>query len=401
MTTTTKADPVKKKGLAARLYSGDVSYDFVGRRKRWYIVSGIILAICVLAVLIRGLTLGIEFTGGADFQAPTRVTASTVDDMRAAVQGSGIPDLDDTTVTTLGDNTVRVQTRTLDAETEVPVLRQLIAEHLGIQSDQVAYSLIGASWGKQITQKGLIALVVFLALVMVMIWIYFRDLKMSIAAIVALLHDLVLTIGIYALVGFTFTPATLIGVLTILGWSLYDTVVVFDRIRENVVDLRNRPYTYATAANNSLNQVLIRSINTTIIGVLPVAALLVAGWFILGTGPLKDLGLALFVGMVAGAYSSLLIATPLLVDMKEREPEVKAHAEALERRSQRKRRPKADGADQVAVDEFEDEDTSEPSGPASELAPAKPRITTTAARPVATDGVRQQPRHQSRSERKK
>lgn len=405
MSNSTNTTDKSKNSLAHRLYTGDLSFDFVGRRKTWYVMSGIIIAIALIALLVRGLSLGIEFSGGADFQAPTRVTAQTVDNMRNAVAASGIPELDDATVTTLGDNTVRVQTRSLDAETEVPLMREVIAEELGVSTDEVAYSLIGASWGKQITQQGLIALVVFLVLVMVMIWIYFRDLKMSIAAIVAVLHDLLLTIGIYALVGFTFTPATLIGMLTILGYSLYDTVVVFDRVRENTANLRSGRVRYATAANKAVNQVLIRSINTTIIGVLPVAALLVAGWFILGTGPLKDLGLVLFVGMVAGAYSSVLIATPLLVDMKLREPDIKAHEESLTRRAERKGPRKASAAAgdiDNDLDEGLEEDVREPSNEELASSASGPRITSDEAKVWRPDtGERVQPRHRTRSERKK
>ncbi len=199
----------------------------------------------------------------------------------------------------------------------------------------MAYSLIGASWGQQISTQALIALAVFLALVMIFIWAYFREFKMSIAAIVALLHDLVITIGVYALVGFSVTPATMIGVLTILGYSLYDTVVVFDKIRENTHELTNSRLTYSVAANNAVNQTLVRSLNTTIVGVLPVAALLFTGWFILGTGPLKDLGLALFVGMIAGAYSSIFIASPLLAQMREADPDMVEHRERLARRAAR------------------------------------------------------------------
>jgi preprotein translocase subunit SecF len=273
---------------------------------------------------VRGLDFGIEFKGGADFKAATTVTAQTVDSMKDALRNSGVPNLDDSTVNTIGNNQVRVQTRTLDPTEEVPKVRSAIANEVGIPPDQVAYSLIGASWGGQITERALIALGVFLALVALVIGIYFRDVKMSAAALIALGHDLILTIGIYALVGFTVTPATLIGVLTILGYSLYDTVVVFDKVRENVRDLRSSTArTYSEAANLAVNQVLVRSINTTIIGVLPVLALLFAGAVILGEGPLKDLALALFVGMVSGAYSSIFIATPLLAQMKEREPDMK------------------------------------------------------------------------------
>ena len=320
--------------LGHRLYTGEVSYNFIGHRRRWYILSGILLTISILALLVRGLTLGIEFEGGADFQAPTKVSASQlVQPVRDALERSGVPDLREATVNTIGDSQVRVQTRTLDTTTEVPAVRGAIGEAVGVPGDQVNYSLIGASWGGQITERALIALIVFLVLVTLVIWIYFRDAKMSAAALVALLHDLVLTVGIYALVGFTVTPATLIGVLTILGYSLYDTVVVFDKVRENVRGVRaSTTKTYSEAANLAVNQVLVRSINTTIIGVLPVAALLFAGTFILGEGPLKDLSLALFVGMVSGAYSSIFIATPLLAQLKEREPDMRRHRARVESR---------------------------------------------------------------------
>ena len=310
--------------IGHRLYTGEISYDFIGHRRRWYILSAILIAIALISLVWRGLDFGIEFKGGADFKAPTQVTAQTVDSMRDALRDSGVPELDEAIVNTIGDNQVRVQTRTLDPTEEVPKVRAAIANEVGINPDQVAYSLIGASWGGQITERALIALAVFLALVALVIGIYFRDAKMSAAALIALVHDVMLTIGIYALVGFTVTPATLIGLLTILGYSLYDTVVVFDKVRENVRDIRSSTTrTYSEAANLAVNQVLVRSINTTVIGVLPVVALLFAGAVILGEGPLKDLALALFVGMVSGAYSSIFIATPLLAQMKEREPDMK------------------------------------------------------------------------------
>ena len=309
--------------LGHRLYTGEVSYDFLGRRRTWYLLSGVLIAISLLAVLLRGLTWGIEFKGGADFKAPTTVTATSVEEMRVALESSGVPDLDEAIISTIGDTQIRVQTRTLDPTAEVPKVRAAIASEVGIPTDQVAYSLIGASWGGQITERALIALAVFLALVGIVIWAYFRNGTMSAAALIALGHDLILTIGIYALVGFTVTPATLIGVLTILGYSLYDTVVVFDKVRENTRDIKaSTTRTYSEAANLAVNQVLVRSLNTTVIGVLPVAALLFAGAVILGEGPLTDLALALFVGMISGAYSSIFIATPLLAQLKERDPDM-------------------------------------------------------------------------------
>ncbi len=332
--TQTPETGAKKTSLAHRLYTGEVSYDFVAKRNRWYIISAVVLAISILAIVFRGLSLGIEFSGGVEFQAPVTVSSSTVEDVRLAVKALNIPGNDDVTVNTIGDSQVRVQTTALNPD-EVTAVKSAIASAIGLQPDDVAYSAIGASWGQQITTQALIALFVFLALVMVLIWIYFREWKMSISAIIALVHDLVVTIGIYALVGFTVTPATMIGVLTILGYSLYDTIVVFDRIRENTRDLANGRSTYSVAANSALNQVLVRSLNTTIIGVLPVAALLFTGWFILGTGPLKDLGLALFVGMIAGAYSSIFIATPILAQMREADPDMVEHRERLARRAAR------------------------------------------------------------------
>lgn len=334
-TETPAAKDRKRGSLAHRLYVGDISYDFIGRWKRWFIISAALLAVAALALALRGLNLSIDFRGGTQFVVPTTVTATSVDDYRRAVQATGLPDMADIQVNTVGDHQVDVQVRSLNAE-ELGTVRTALAAQAGIDPSQVANSLIGASWGQQITQAGLIALAVFLALVSLLIWIYFRDWKMSVAAIVALLHDLLLTLGVFAVLQFSFSPASLIGMLTILGYSLYDTVVVFDKVRENVRDIEHQDRTYSQAANAAVNQVLVRSINTTIIGVLPVAAILFAGTFILGTGPLKDLGLALFVGMIAGAYSSVFIATPLLALMREAEPAMREHNAKLARRAARR-----------------------------------------------------------------
>lgn len=341
MSTTTK------KGLAHRLYTGEVSYDFIGHTRRWYAISAVLIGISILALLIRGLTLGIEFRGGTDFSAPATVTSTTVGDVRAAVAETGVPE-GSIVVQTLGSTGIRVQTPALNPQ-QVADVRAAIGKQVGIAPDQVPYSSIGASWGQQITQQGLVALVVFLVLVMLMIWAYFRNWKMSVAAIVALIHDLIITVGFYALVGFTVTPATLIGVLTILGYSLYDTVVVFDKVRENVRDLTHTNKTFSQAANHAVNQVLVRSINTTIIGVLPVAALLIGGSLVLHSGPLQDLGMALFVGMIAGAYSSIFIATPIVTSLAERSPEMKEHREHLEKRRARSAKRLAESDISVSV----------------------------------------------------
>jgi preprotein translocase subunit SecF len=318
--------PPKKVSFAHRLWTGEVSYDFVGHTRWWYIISSVLILISIASILFRGLALGIEFRGGSNFQVNVdTVTSATLDEFRQAVLGSGVTDLDGTSVATIGTGRVSIETRSLDADEQIKV-REAIATAAGTISEAVDYQQIGASWGKQVTRQAGIALVVFLVLVALLIGIYFRDWKKAASALVALLHDMLITVGIYALVGFTVTPATLTGLLTILGYSLYDTVVVFDKVRENTANLDEYKSTYPEAANRSVNQVLVRSINTTVIGVLPVAAILFAGAFILGSGPLEDIGLALFVGMIIGAYSSIFIATPLLVHLRMAEPEMQQQA---------------------------------------------------------------------------
>ncbi len=291
----------------------------------------------------------------------------------------------------MGDTKVRVQTRSMSTD-EVRSMREVLGAAAQLGPDDVAYQLIGPSWGSQVTAKSLQALVVFLVLVALLIGIYFRNWKMSLAALVALAHDLIITVGVYALSGFTFTPTSMIGVLTILGYSLYDTVVVFDIVRANTRNMTRQTITYSEAANAAVNQALVRSINTTIIAVLPVVAILFAGVFVLnGQGPLADLGLALFIGMVVGAYSSIFLAAPLLAQLKEREPEMVKHRAALEKR---RNRPKPRIETVVA--------------PVDQPASITADVNITAAliprkTPVVDDGgaKRPQPKHTSRSDRKK
>ncbi|HEY9293962.1 MAG TPA: protein translocase subunit SecF [Microlunatus sp.] len=420
-----------------RLYTGEVSYDFVGKRRRWFLFSAALLLIVIVGFAVRGLNLGIEFTGGAEFQVPATANQQTVQKVEDALNSSGIAAVSDASVTQVGSSTIRVETEELNSEDEVPEVKQILSDATGADVDEINYSLIGASWGSQITERGIIALVVFLVLVSLLLWIYMRNLKMAGAALVALLHDLVITIGVYAVVGFTFTPESLIGMLTILGYSLYDTVVVFDKVRENTHNLTaSSRSTYSEAANLAVNQTLVRSINTTIIGVLPVAALLFAGGVVLHTGPLKDLSLALFVGMVSGAYSSIFIATPLLAAWKEREPDMIRQRKRVAARRARDaagesavgsgRRRSASGrgsgsatavADPDTERETEDVDEAEASPqelPADrEVSVGNSRITlsvrgagedqTDARRDRLADGSakRPQPQRKSRSERKK
>lgn len=310
--------------LGGRLYRGEVSMDFIGRRRLWYLLSAGVLAIALIAVLVRGLNMGIEFTGGSAFQFPAR--GATVAEVRETVRAaSGANQI---VVQELGDNRWRVQTETLSPE-QVTQVQERLAGEFDINANDVSPQSIGASWGEQISQKALIALAVFVGLVVLFLSVAF-EWKMALAAMAALAHDVAITIGVYALIGFEVTPSSVIGLLTILGYSLYDTVVVFDKVRENTVGLLGGArMNYSQAANLAVNQSMVRSINTSVTSLLPVSAILFVGAGLLGAGTLKDLALVLFIGMIAGTYSSLFIATPLLADLKEREPQFQALAKRV------------------------------------------------------------------------
>ena len=326
------SEPTKNRSFISKLFRSDFNVDFVGKRNRWFTLSGILLVISIGAMIFSGLNLGVEFTGGSVFSVKVSAAEADPEKFTTAVQATDLPDLEYVQTTVIGSDTMRVQTRSLETD-EVPIVRTAIAEVAGVPEADIGFQLIGPSWGKQITQKGLQALAIFLVLVTILIGTYFRNWKMSIAALIALFHNLVVTVGIYSLVGFSFTPATLIGVLTVLGYSLYDTVVVFDMIREDTQDITSQNRTYSEAANSALNRVLVRSINTTIVAVLPVLAVLIAGITVLGgQGALADLGLVMFIGMLVGPYASIFLATPLLTMMKEREPELIKHRKSVEKR---------------------------------------------------------------------
>jgi preprotein translocase subunit SecF len=321
------------------LYAGEVSVDFVGRKWLWYAVSGVILVAALSGLLVRGLNLGIEFQGGVEYQVAMpagQANQANVTKVRDAVareaNSAGIDAAVSPVVNTSAGN-IRVQTEPLSND-EVDQIRSAI-QH-AVPAKDISSDAIGATWGSQVANRALLGLVVFVVLVVLFIWAYFREWKMSVGAIVALAHDLLITVGVYALSGFEVTPATVTGVLTILGFSLYDTVVVFDKVRENTKVLSRTRQTYAEAANLAINQTLVRSLNTSIVALLPVGALLYVGVASLGSGALKDLALALFVGMAAGAYSSIFIATPLVVQLKELEPGVKAGDARAMRHRQRK-----------------------------------------------------------------
>jgi preprotein translocase subunit SecF len=326
--------------LGNDLYTGRKSIDFVGRTRLWYAISGVIIVAALLGLYFKGLNFGLEFRGGAQFtvtMADGQATQDNADRLREDVAGTGIPSAQQVVVTTAGQNSIIIETEPVTA-VEGHQIVSTIQESVGVSKGDVSTDEIGPSWGKEVAKRSAIGLVVFLVLVTLMIWGYFRQWKMSLAAMVALVHDIVITVGIYALVGFEVTPATVTGFLTILGFSLYDTVVVFDKVRENTRNLRTSHQTYPEAANLAVNQTLVRSINTSIVALIPVGAILYVGAFQLGSGSLKDLALALFVGMAAGAYSSIFIATPLLAHLKAREPQV----QELERRLKARRRHEAD-----------------------------------------------------------
>ena len=317
--------------LGNDLYSGKRSIDFVGRRWLWYAVSAVIVAVAVFGLASKGLNMGIEFTGGAEYRVtlPTdRVTQETADELRESVAATGVESASSPVVTTSGTEAIIVQTEPVDdAESEQIVAT--ILDTTGAGAADISQTEIGPSWGREVAERSLLGLAVFLVLVVLFIWAYFREWKMSVSALVALGHDVLITVGVYALSGFEVSPATVTGVLTILGFSLYDTVVVFDKVRENTHELKNTRLSYAEAANLAVNQTLVRSINTSVVAVLPVASILFIGAFLLGAGTLRDLSLALFVGIIVSALSTLFIQAPLYSVLRAGEPEVKKHRDKV------------------------------------------------------------------------
>lgn len=307
----------KLRELGNDLYSGRKSFDFVGRRKLWYTIAVVMVILSIVGPITRGgFNFGIEFRGGSEFRIDGAISTSQ-QLARDAVRSvePGIEPL----VSTVGLNDIRVQTEQLDDVTSEEV-RIALANAYGVESSSVTSSFIGANWGADVTQRALNGLIVFLILVSVLMALYFRTFKMSVAALTALAHDIVVTAGIYGLTGFEVTPAAVIGLLTILGYSLYDTVVVFDKVRENTLDVEySETTTFASQVNLAVNQTLVRSVNTSVVAVLPIASILFIGAFILGAGTLRDIALALFIGVIAGTYSSIFIAAPVYVHLRERE----------------------------------------------------------------------------------
>lgn len=305
--------------LGARLHHGEAGYNFIRNRRIWYGVSVLITITAIVGLAVRGLHMGIEFQGGAVFTTPKNMSVSVAQAEQYAEEASG----HDAIVQRLGDGALRIQVAGVDTETSDGI-KDRLAEDFAVDGERINAELVGPSWGEQIANKAWQGLGIFMVLVVIYLAIAF-EWRMALAAFVALVHDITITVGVYALVGFEVTPGTVIGLLTILGYSLYDTVVVFDSLKEQTKDITKQTrWTYSEVANRSINSTLVRSINTTVVALLPVAGLLFIGGGVLGAGMLNDISLSLFVGLAAGAYSSIFIATPLVADLKEFEPGMKS-----------------------------------------------------------------------------
>lgn len=308
------------------LYTGKRSYNIIGKRKIWYGISALLILIVIVVPILRGgFLFGIEFLGGSQFQiAGTAGLDSTkaqtlAQDTVLAVEPGSNP-----RVTLVGtDSSVRVQTDQLTSDQSVAI-QQALAKAYQVKDSDVTTSFIGATWGQDITKQALTGLIVFVILASIVMALYFRTWKMSLAAITALMHDLIITAGVYGVFHIEVTPAAVIGFLTILGYSLYDTVVVFDKIRENTSeDGAESRRTFGESVNLAVNQTLVRSINTSVVAILPVGSILFIGAFALGAGTLRDISLALFIGIIVGTYSTIFIAAPLYAQLRSSEDATK------------------------------------------------------------------------------
>ena len=328
-----------KSGLADRLYRGEANLNIVGRRNTWFIAVAIMVLVALGSFLIRDFHLGIEFSGGTQIIMPASIGSQTdaQNAVQRALETAGVQkDTQVSAAQRVGnatDATYSVRTSSLSQE-QSSAVKAALATDLGVPPEQISDNRVSAAWGGQVTRQALIGLGIFLVLVMAYLVIRF-EWRMAVASVSSLLLDLVLTAGVYSLVGFEVTPSTVIGFLTILGFSLYDVVVVFDKVQENTRGITaSSSQTYAEATNLAVNQTLMRSINTGLVALLPVGGLLFIGAGLLGAGTLKDLGLVLFVGMGLGVLSSIMFASPLLTALKDREPRIKAHnARVLARRA--------------------------------------------------------------------
>ncbi|MBT1684433.1 protein translocase subunit SecF [Curtobacterium flaccumfaciens] len=321
------------------LYTGKRSYDIIGRRKTWYLIALAMIVISLVTPWLRGgYQLGIEFTGGSEF---------TISDVKTLDQNIATETVEDVVpesiprVSQLGTHGIRVQTGQL-TDRQTTEVQDALAKAYDVPESQVAATFIGATWGADVLAQAIRGLVIFLALAAVFMTLYFRTWKMSLSAMAALLHDLLITAGVYGIVGLEVTPAAVIGFLTILGYSLYDTVVVFDKVRENTAQESIR--TFKESVNLAVNQTLVRSINTSVVALLPVAAILFIGSYVLGAGTLRDISLALFIGIIVGTYSTIFIASPMYAQLRENEPKIK-ESDAKKTAAAEKRRREVDAAE--------------------------------------------------------
>ncbi|MGV8886258.1 MAG: protein translocase subunit SecF [Microbacteriaceae bacterium] len=315
------------------LYTGSRSVDFVGKRKIWYMVAAIMILASILLPMARGgFELGIEFRGGSEFQVSGVTSTNDQKTQQLAIDTvEGIdPEATPRVAIVGGGSGVRVQTAQL-GEAESTEIRQALADVYKVKLKSVTASYIGPSWGADVTGSAIRALIVFVILAGIVMALYFRTWKMSLAAMVALLHDMIITAGVYGALGLEVTPSAVIGFLTILGYSLYDTVVVFDKIRENTAeDGPESTRTFAQSVNLAVNQTLVRSINTGVVAALPVAAILFIGGTLLGAGTLLDISLSLLIGILIGTYSTIFIAAPFYSQLRENEPAIKKRTIRLE-----------------------------------------------------------------------
>jgi preprotein translocase subunit SecF len=401
--------------LGNELYSGRRSIDFVHRRPLWYTITGVVVLLAIAAIVVRGLNFGIEFTGGTEYRVPVAggATQEIAEELRDAVSSSGVEGAEAASATTAGDN-VLIQVEELTQE-QADTVAEAIRTVVDVPENDLAQDEIGASWGQEVAKRAGLGVAVFLVLVLIFIGLYFREWKMSIAAFVALAHDIVITIGVYALSGFQVTPSAVTGLLAILGFSLYDTVVVFDKIRENTHERLKKGQGYADAANLAVNQTLVRSVNTGIVALIPIGAILYVSAIQLGASSLQDLALAQFVGMAVGVYSSVFLAPRVLVHLKSGESSVKEQ----ERRAKARARAQADRyatvpsfvEDMPVVDEPDDEafddegqpETRPTAPPRAVEASDRGRVAPTARKPVRQSNAagRQQPVRQPKSKRDK
>ena len=370
------------------LYHERTTFDFLHRRWRWALLSGIVLLAGAAGILFNGLNLGIDFTGGTVWEVKA-ASAPSSGDVRSLVTPLGVRE---PKIVIVGDRTLRVQGEDL-GRAKQDKITEALAKYADVKPSEVSVNEVGPTWGDQVSSKALRALIIFFLVIALYLSLRFT-IKMAIAAIVAVLHDIAITIGVYAITGFEVTPATVIAFLTILGFSLYDTVVVFDKIKENerLVGTANG-ITYTDMANTSLNQVLMRSLNTSFVALLPVASLLVVGVWIYGALALRDFGLALFVGLLTGAYSSLFVATPILAALKEREPKHRAVASRVETRAARAAAPEYQG--EPVWPEGDAEKAPAGTGAATVRAP-----TAAGAAPGASPSITPRPRQQRGRKRK-